>query len=107
MDKPIKPIETLAESFGGTKENFTEDKIATGYQPDVPDILGGANLNYLLDTLGKKFKYNDIISDFINEIPIGKTISVNANNKLVYTNIVDCVHYTKIKDINITIPERE
>ena len=88
MDKPIKPIETLAESFGGIKENFTEDKIENGYQPDIPDILGGANLNYLLDTLGKKFLYNDSISDYIRNMPIENIPYVDNNNKLVYTNDV-------------------
>lgn len=83
-NKPIKPSETLPSSFGGIKTNFSADKIANGYEPDVPDILGGANLNYLLDTLGKKEAYYDTLVDFINNIPIAKTISVDANDNLVY-----------------------
>ena len=98
MDKPIKPTETLAESFGGIKENFTEEKIEDGYKPDFPDILGGANLNYLLDTLGKKFKYNDSISDYISNIPIESVPYVDNNNKLIYTNDVSF----KSKDETIT-----
>ena len=85
MDKPQKPTDLLPESFGGQKENFSEDKIATGYQPDVPDILGGANLNYMLDAAGKNFKYNNSISDFVNGLPVNKSITTDANNKLIYT----------------------
>ena len=84
MIKPTKPSNNLPSSFGGTKEIFSADKISRGYEPDVPDILGGANLNYMLDTLGKKEQYYDAIADFINNIPIAKTITVNANNELVY-----------------------
>ena len=86
MNKPTTPSVTLPSSFGGDKSNFSADKIANGYEPDVPDILGGANLNYLLDTLGRKETYYDTIVDFIKYIPINKTIGVNANNQLVYIN---------------------
>ena len=89
MDKPQKPIDLLPESFGGQKENFSEDKIATGYQPDVPDILGGANLNYMLDAAGKNFKYNNAISDFVNGLPINNIITTDVNNKLIYKDITD------------------
>ena len=85
MDKPQKPTDLLPESFGGQKENFSEDLQSTGYQPDVPDILGGANLNYMLDSAGKNFKYNNAISDFVNGLPINKSITTDVNNKLVYT----------------------
>ena len=89
MDKPQKPTELLPESFGGQKENFSEDKIETGYQPDVPDILGGANLNYMLDAAGKNFKYNNTISDFVNGLPINNVITTDQNNKLIYKSIND------------------
>lgn len=83
-NKPIKPNVELPDSFGGTKSPFDSSKITNGYEPDVPDILGGANLNYLLDTLGKKEKYYDTIVDFINNIPVAKTITVDVNDNLVY-----------------------
>lgn len=102
MDKPIKPTETLAESFGGLKENFTEDKIETGYQPDVPDILAGTNLNYLLDTIGKKFKYNDTISDYIKNMPIGKTINTDEYNNLIYSDLLHAATVLEEKNNNIT-----
>lgn len=84
MRKPDKPTNKLPESFGGIKENFSEDKIASGYEPDTPDILGGANLNYLLNASGENNKYFNTMCDFINDMPVAKTITVNNNNELVY-----------------------
>ena len=86
MDKPQKPTNLLPRSFGGQKEAFDADKIANGYQPDVPDILGGANLNYTLDTMGKELEYTEKIADFVNGLPIGNIITTDDNNKLVYVN---------------------
>lgn len=86
MDKPQKPTNLLPRSFGGQKEAFDADKIAKGYQPDVPDILGGANLNDLLDKLGKELEYTETIADFVNGLPIGNVITTDENNKLIYIN---------------------
>ena len=83
-NKPIKPNVELPDNFGGEKAPFDDSKITNGYEPDVPDILGGANLNYLIDTLGRKEKYYDTIVDFINNIPVAKTITVDVNDNLVY-----------------------
>jgi hypothetical protein len=82
----------LPESFGGEKENFDTNKIANGYEADVPDILGGANLNYLLDAAGKNLKYANTIVDYINDIPVNNSIITDANNKLKYTQY-DCRVY--------------
>lgn len=92
MDKPTKPTNLLPESFGGEKENFDTNKIANGYEADVPDILGGANLNYLLDAAGKNLKYANTIVDYINDIPVNNSIITDANNKLQYTQY-DCRVY--------------
>lgn len=86
MDKPQKPTNLLPRSFGGQKETFDADKIANGYQPDVPDILGGANLNYTLDTMGKELEYTETIADFVNGLPINNVITTDENNKLIYIN---------------------
>lgn len=86
MDKPQKPTNLLPRSFGGQKETFDADKIANGYQPDVPDILGGANLNYTLDTMGKELEYTEKIADFVNGLPINNVITTDENNKLIYIN---------------------
>lgn len=87
MDKPQKPTNLLPRSFGGQKEAFDADKIANGYQPDVPDILGGANLNYTLDSIGKELDYTEKIADFVNGLPPDNVISVDKNNKLIYKSI--------------------
>lgn len=84
MRKPNKPTNKLPESFGGLKENFSTDKIENGYEPDTPDILGGANLNYLLDTNGDNNRYFNAICDFIADMPFAKTITVDSNNNLIY-----------------------
>ena len=44
-------FETLNQE--GYKENFSADKISTGYEKDVPDIVSGPNLNNLIDVIGK------------------------------------------------------
>jgi len=85
INKPTKPTEQIADAFGGVKENFSSSLIESGYEDAQLQILGGANLNYLLDSLGKNIKYNNIISDFISGIPIAKTPIVNSSNKLDYT----------------------
>ena len=87
MDKPQKPTNLLPRSFGGQKEAFDADKIANGYQPDVPDILGGANLNFTLDAMGKELDYTEKIADFVNGLPIGNVITVDNNNKLIYEKL--------------------
>ena len=87
MDKPTKPSNLMPRSFGGVKNNWTSGMQASGYEDGVPAIYGGDNLNYQLDATGKELDYCEKIVDFINEIPIGKTITVDNNNKLVYDNL--------------------
>lgn len=82
--KPTKPENQLSVNFGGEKENFNASLIETGFEPDVPQILGGANLNYMLDAIGQGLDYNNTVSDFICSIPVAKTLTVNSNNKLDY-----------------------
>lgn len=89
MDKPTKPTNLMPRSFGGVKNNFSTSLQSSGYEDGVPAIYGGDNLNYQLDATGKELDYCEKICDFINALPIGKSITTDANNKLVYTNIVD------------------
>lgn len=103
MDKPQKPTNLLPRSFGGQKEAFDADKIANGYQPDVPDILGGANLNYTLDTMGKELEYTEKIADFVNGLPIGNVITTDENNKLVYKDGNDFTSGLEIGDIGMAL----
>ena len=84
MNKPTKPTKTLPNSFGGVKTQFSAEKIQNGYEAGVADILGGANLNYWLDATGGNISYLREICDFIRDLPIAKTITVDTDNKLVY-----------------------
>lgn len=86
MDKPTKPTDLIPRSFGGVKNNFSSSLQSSGYEDGVPAIYGGDNLNYQLDATGKELDYCEKIVDFINDTPIGKTITVDSNNKFVYEN---------------------
>ena len=86
MDKPTKPTNLMPRSFGGVKNNFPTSMQSTGFEDSVPVIYGGDNLNYQLDATGKELDYCEKIVDFINALPIGKTITTDANNKLVYAD---------------------
>ena len=87
MDKPQKPTNLLPRSFGGIKENWTQDKRETGYEADVPAMLTGPNLNYLLDTIGPELEYTEKIADFVNGLPINNFITTDENNKLIYKDL--------------------
>ena len=87
MDKPTKPTNLIPRSFGGNKNDFSTSLQSTGYEDGVPAIYGGDNLNYQLDATGKELDYCEKICDFINDIPIGKTVTVDSNNKLVYEDL--------------------
>lgn len=78
-------FETLNQE--GYKENFNEDKIATGYEKDVPDIVSGPNLNNLLDNIGKNTNVLTKFMDFIKNMPINNLFAVDENNQLVYKNL--------------------
>lgn len=84
MNKPTKPTNLMPRSFGGNKNNFSETLQTNGYEDGVPAIYGGDNLNYQLDATGKELDYCEKICDFINDLPIGKTITVDSNNKLIH-----------------------
>lgn len=88
MDKPTKPTNLMPRSFGGVKNNFSASLQSSGYEDGVPAIYGGDNLNYQLDATGKELDYCEKFADFLNAIPIGKTITVDTNNKLVYADLV-------------------
>lgn len=87
IDKPQPSENPLPTSFGGIKNNFSDELIANGYKDKVPEILGGGNLNYLLDSLGKTVHYSDTIANYITSIGVGKTPIVDNENKLNQTTI--------------------
>lgn len=78
-------FETLNQE--GYKENFSEDKILTGYEKDVRDIVSGPNLNNLIDVVGKNTNILTNFMDFINNMPINNIFVVDENNQLAYKPI--------------------
>jgi len=87
MDKPTKPSNLMPRSFGGVKNNFSVSLQSSGYEDGVPAVYGGDNVNYQLDATGKELDYCEKIVDFIVDMPIGKTITVDGNNKIVYQDL--------------------
>lgn len=75
-------FETLNQE--GYKENFSEDKIATGYEKDVPDIVSGPNLNNLIDVVGKNTNTLNNYVEYLNGMPINNVPTVNINGQLDY-----------------------
>ena len=89
MDKPTKPTNLMPRTFGGIKNNFNQSLQTSGYEPNIPAIYGGDNLNYQLNATGQELDYCEKFCDFINAMPIGKTITVDENNKLIYGDYLD------------------
>ena len=83
-------FETLNQE--GYKENFSEDKIQTGYEKDVPDLVSGPNLNHLIDRIGKNFNVLDGVNKYLNALKIGETPIIDTNNKLNSTKIGLKIH---------------
>lgn len=75
-------FETLNQE--GYKENFSEDKIATGYEKDVPDIVSGPNLNNLIDVVGKNTNILNNYVEYLNGMPINNVPTVNKAGQLDY-----------------------
>ena len=71
----------------GGKENFSADKIATGYEKDVKDRVSGPNFNNLLDVIGKNTNILTKFMDFIKNMPVNNLFAVDENNQLVYKNL--------------------
>ena len=107
MDKPTKPTNLMPRSFGGLKENFSESLQETGVEPNVPVIYHGANFNYEKDTIGKELDYCEKIVDFINGLPIGKTITTDSNNKLQYADLAQDVPIATTETAGIVKPDGE
>ena len=78
-------FETLNQE--GYKENFNEEKIKTGYEKDVPDIVSGPNLNNLIDVVGKNTNTLNNYVEYLNGMPINNVPTVNANGQLDYSNL--------------------
>lgn len=84
IDKPQKPSSLLPRSFGGEKNNFSDDLIASGFEPNTRETYNGDNLNYQLDATGKELDYCEKVIDYLVNMPVNNIPLVNSNNKLDY-----------------------
>ena len=84
--KPSKPNVTLPESFGGTKYELSDDLIRDGYPETVPTIVDGGNINWEKDAVFKNNKYLRAVADTLVDMPIGKILTVDSNNRFEYAN---------------------
>ena len=97
-------FETLNQE--GYKENFSEDKIKTGYEKDVPDIVSGPNFNNLIDVVGKNTNTLNSYVEYLNGMPINNVPTVNEFNQLDYTNLDDKLTKKQITNCILEIPQR-
>lgn len=84
IDKPNKPSSLFPRSFGGEKNNFSNDLIANGFESNTPQTYNGDNLNYQLDATGKELDYCEKVVDYLVNMPVNNIPLVNSNNKLDY-----------------------
>lgn len=84
VQKPSKPDVTLPNNFGGTKTPYTDSQISNGYQEAVPQVVDGGNINYEKDAVFKYLKYLKTVIDALVDMPIGKSIVIDANNRFEY-----------------------
>lgn len=107
MDKPTKPTDLMPRTFGGLKENYSTSLQQNGVEPNVPVIYHGKNFNYEKNAIGQELDYCEKIVDFINGIPIGKTITVDSNNKLQYADLTQEVPIATTETAGIVKPDGE
>ena len=84
IQKPSKPDVILPNNFGGTKTPYTDSQISNGYQEAVPQVVDGGNINYEKDAVFKYLKYLKTVIDALVDMPIGKSIVIDANNRFEY-----------------------
>lgn len=84
VQKPSKPDVTLPNNFGGVKTPYTNSQISNGYQEAVPQVVDGGNINYEKDAVFKYLKYLKTVIDALVDMPIGKSIVIDANNRFEY-----------------------
>lgn len=100
--KPSKPDVILPNNFGGTKTPYTDSQISNGYQEAVPQVVDGGNINYEKDAVFKYLKYLKTTIDALVDMPIGKVLTVDSNNRFEYVDKPDLSlidsHITYIMD---------
>lgn len=82
--KPSKPDVILPNNFGGTKTPYTDSQISSGYQEAVPQVVDGGNINYEKDAVFKYLKYLKTTIDALVDMPIGKSLIIDSNNRFDY-----------------------
>lgn len=97
-------FETLNQE--GYKENFNEDKIKTGYEKDVPDIVSGPNLNNLIDVVGKNTNTLNNYVEYLNGMPINNVPTTDENGQLNYINLDDKLTKKQITNCILELPQR-
>lgn len=84
VQKPSKPDVTLPDNFGGIKTPYTDSQISNGYQEAVPQVVDGGNINYEKDAVFKYLKYLKTTIDALVDMPIGKSLIIDSNNRFDY-----------------------
>lgn len=84
IQKPSKPDVILPNNFGGTKTPYTDSQISNGYQEAVPQVVDGGNINYEKDAVFKYLKYLKTTIDALVDMPIGKSLIIDSNNRFDY-----------------------
>lgn len=106
VQKPSKPDVTLPDNFGGTKTPYTDSQISNGYQEAVPQVVDGGNINYEKDAVFKYLKYLKTVADVLTDMPIGKFLTVDSNNKFEYADkpeVPDLSSYQLISNLSQTV----
>lgn len=84
IQKPSKPEVILPDNFGGIKTPYTDSQISNGYQEAVPQVVDGGNINYEKDAVFKYLKYLKTTIDALVDMPIGKSLIIDSNNRFDY-----------------------
>lgn len=92
--KPSKPDVILPNNFGGTKTPYTDSQISNGYREAVPQVVDGGNINYEKDAVFKYLKYLKTTIDALVDMPIGKSLIIDSNNRFDYISPEDVSNKT-------------
>ena len=98
MQKPSKPDVILPDNFGGIKTPYTDSQINNGYQEAVPQVVDGGNINYEKDAVFKYLKYLKTAIDALVDMPIGKVLTVDSNNRFEYETKVQLATDAEFQD---------
>ena len=85
MNKPTNPNVVVPAAFAitGTKTDFSNEKIQSGFDQDAADVLAGDNLNKFIDDTYKSINYTNAgVSDLY------KSAVLYDGNETYYTNAI-------------------